>query len=421
MTATSQHGFHPDAESLSAFSEQVLAGRERVEVLAHLAVCGRCREVVALAREAADADEATAAAPPRKTIAPNTWWKEWRLVWVPTAVVVAFAVASISIYIEQADRHGPHNKIAEQNPTPSATPPAPSPTEQAKVEPPSANAPATPSAHTSKRAHSAVTQPTTAPAPPRVAAQVPSESRTPEAEVPAPGVTDREESRREAPRMSRQEAMKAPPEPTAGATQPGDAQQASDASEAKQKQAEEQSQEETETSRTRSFKAKAAPSATRGATPAGATETVTVTAAPPLETQPPAPKEPAPMMGLKRVWGISALANTIQLPGGRESVSIASGDHLLLAIDKAGALFLSEDRGVTWERISRQWTGRAIAVRRQSRDQDAQQAAPAAQNGTTGGSSPDAGAASPPSLSFELLNDKNETWVSTDGRTWTPE
>ncbi len=63
MTATSQHGFHPDAESLSAFSEQALARRERVEVLAHLAVCGRCREVVALAREAADADEANAAAP----------------------------------------------------------------------------------------------------------------------------------------------------------------------------------------------------------------------------------------------------------------------------------------------------------------------------------------------------------------------
>ena len=50
MSATSQHGFHPDAESLSAFAEQALEGRERGEVLNHLAVCGRCRHVVALAR-----------------------------------------------------------------------------------------------------------------------------------------------------------------------------------------------------------------------------------------------------------------------------------------------------------------------------------------------------------------------------------
>ncbi len=57
MTATSQHGFHPDAESLSAFAEQALGERERAEVLAHLAVCGRCRQVVALAREAADAGD----------------------------------------------------------------------------------------------------------------------------------------------------------------------------------------------------------------------------------------------------------------------------------------------------------------------------------------------------------------------------
>ena len=91
MTASSQHGFHPDAESLSAFSERVLSERERGEVLAHLAVCGRCRQVVALAREAADADDKTAAVPPRKTVAPTAWWKQWRLVWVPTAIVAAFA------------------------------------------------------------------------------------------------------------------------------------------------------------------------------------------------------------------------------------------------------------------------------------------------------------------------------------------
>ena len=152
MTATSHHGFHPDAESLSAFSEQALGERERALVLAHLAVCGRCREVVALASEAADAGEGIAAAPPRKAIAANAWWKQWRLVWVPTAVVAAFAAASISVYIERPDRHAANIKIAEQSPNPSATPPpAAAPKEQAKVEapaaePPAAAAPATPAA-----------------------------------------------------------------------------------------------------------------------------------------------------------------------------------------------------------------------------------------------------------------------------------
>jgi len=40
---------HPDADVLTAFSEQGLADSERTQVLDHLAHCGQCREVVALA------------------------------------------------------------------------------------------------------------------------------------------------------------------------------------------------------------------------------------------------------------------------------------------------------------------------------------------------------------------------------------
>jgi hypothetical protein len=127
------------------------------------------------------------------------------------------------------------------------------------------------------------------------------------------------------------------------------------------------------------------------------------------------------MLGLKHVRNVPTPAKPMQLPSGLESVSIASRGHFLLAIDKAGALFLSEDRGVTWERITTQWTGRAVEVHRHVAANDAMQTAPAAQNGATGNSSADTGAASPPPVLFELSNDKNQTWVSTDGRTWTPE
>lgn len=46
---------HPDANLLAAFAEQALTGRERQSVLAHLAACGSCREIVALAAPQAPA------------------------------------------------------------------------------------------------------------------------------------------------------------------------------------------------------------------------------------------------------------------------------------------------------------------------------------------------------------------------------
>src|SRR6266436_9420550 len=45
---------HPDADLLTAFAEQALSATERDGVLQHLALCGDCREVVALALPAAD-------------------------------------------------------------------------------------------------------------------------------------------------------------------------------------------------------------------------------------------------------------------------------------------------------------------------------------------------------------------------------
>src|SRR6516162_4768047 len=41
---------HPDADTLTALTEQLLPAAERQQVLAHLAVCGPCRDVVALSQ-----------------------------------------------------------------------------------------------------------------------------------------------------------------------------------------------------------------------------------------------------------------------------------------------------------------------------------------------------------------------------------
>src|SRR5712671_968930 len=46
---------HPDADLLTAFAERSLSESERSRVMDHLACCGDCREVVALAVPAAEA------------------------------------------------------------------------------------------------------------------------------------------------------------------------------------------------------------------------------------------------------------------------------------------------------------------------------------------------------------------------------
>ena len=62
MNSTSQLDSHPDAESLNAFAERALPERERGQIVAHLAECSRCRQVIFLAQQAI-AEMEMAAAP----------------------------------------------------------------------------------------------------------------------------------------------------------------------------------------------------------------------------------------------------------------------------------------------------------------------------------------------------------------------
>jgi hypothetical protein len=79
---------HPDADLLTAFVEGAVSGRERDQLLSHLAACADCREIAALAAPEGVADSqlvAAAAAPAHK------WWKFSMLRWAAvsaTAVVV---------------------------------------------------------------------------------------------------------------------------------------------------------------------------------------------------------------------------------------------------------------------------------------------------------------------------------------------
>ena len=88
---------HPDANVLAAFSEQSLPLSEREPVLAHLARCADCREVVALALPVVE----TQAAPARVF---GTAWRMPALRWA--AVVTCFLVVGAAVLREGGREHG---------------------------------------------------------------------------------------------------------------------------------------------------------------------------------------------------------------------------------------------------------------------------------------------------------------------------
>jgi hypothetical protein len=116
-------GLHPDPDSLSAFIEGVLPEHERLQCLAHLAECSRCREIIFLAQ----------APPPVPAAAnPAPAWRRW---FAPVPVLAAAAAACIAVlavtwYLYRTAATPARDLIARVTPAPSVPAPpvlAPSP------------------------------------------------------------------------------------------------------------------------------------------------------------------------------------------------------------------------------------------------------------------------------------------------------
>src|SRR6266568_3183119 len=139
MNQITQSDIHPDTESLNAFVEQALPAAEREHILAHMATCSRCRQVVYLAQQAGvgplEPAIATApqAPPPRRP-----WLASWRVAWIPAAALaglVGFAV------LHHAWRAPEQEQVARNVPSQPAPVAAPTQPEPAKSD--KASAPAT--------------------------------------------------------------------------------------------------------------------------------------------------------------------------------------------------------------------------------------------------------------------------------------
>jgi hypothetical protein len=413
MSVKNQHENHPDAEMLSAFAEQALGGRERGEVLEHLAACGRCRQVVALAREAAGAEVAARRHAPAR---PRVWFRSWGLALAPVAAVAASAVVAIYVHERDVERSVEVAKVEQQRLAEKAPMPP-----QASSQPPAQAGPPTAS-------------PAERPAPMERAGAA---RRTPVAEPDEPAAAPPPESAN-APLASREEpagTSGVEGRGTMGAAFAPSETSADDKTRAEVALYDEEREKETEAElevrdkHLSAARAKKTPAgehgsgggtAGRGTAGSGAGGSSEQVAAidQQLETQP-APATSAGGLMKFRHGAFSGIRapNPVQLPSGLPAISIAHSSERMIAIDNAGTVFLSEDSGANWEPVTTQWTGRAVLVRKKTSPQPEDAAPPAAKAESPGGTS-GSGAVSESDTVFELLNDQGQVWLSADGKIW---
>jgi hypothetical protein len=401
MNPMIQSGMHPDADTLTAFVEQLLPADGREQVLAHMSTCTRCREVAFLAQHAAEAEPATlavpASAPAQKT---HGWWLGgWRRAWVPAGVfAVLVGVATVLHFWHGKTETQMARNSAESNSLQQAPPGHGSAAERTMPQGVRRNAPVQHEngalkAEKEKGVAQKNDMATGAVAPP-IAGQ------------------------RDLAGGSNHGAVSPRPQGTSlGGPMENQLQQSEKQQNLIQQNAQPQQNLFESSQNPNEFLGDKR--VISGVAPASASKTVTVQAeeakAKPVPAAPAPPPEQlsyVPVSG--RSFELSSAATMplktaakIVLPSGVPALSAASGAGRTIAIDTSGALFLSEDQDRDqdrhWTRVATQWTGRAVRVRN-------------LQAGTK-----DAALQALPVTRFELVNDKLQSWTSADGKTWMAE
>jgi len=367
-----------------------------------MATCGRCREVVFLAQHAASQDHPTTVADsaPALTKQRTSWFNGWQWAWIPAVAFAGFVgFAVVQHFRQQAPetqlsaKLAPADNLRKEEPS-NALPVSPAPLAQANEE-----------LRQLKKAKPSELRDDAAPA-----------SKDAERQFDEKKAADR--------RDLAEGAASAPiavfPGVSGGSAHgtlsaraknsqfggPAAANQLQQQNLPQQNVAQNTVQESQKASADEANKPDIANSA-----PASASQTAIVEADKVEKSAAPAPAtspqfSSIPLTGQNyeissaKAAGLSK-AKAITLPSRLATLSVASDAAHSIALDTAGAMFLSEDGGKHWQPIHTQWTGRALLVR------------------TLPAATPAAAMQNSQSIRFELVNDKQQTWISYDGKTWT--
>ena len=396
MKFTTQPGTHPDAEILAAFSEQLVTETEREEILAHMATCDRCREVVFLAQIAMEAGEPAPVlpqAPERKRF--GSRFANWRFAWIPVAAmagVVGFAVV-------EHMRHAPAPEMRmAQNAAPAEM--IQRQVDSKKVESPKPS---------SQRSREELKSKSIAPA--RRDRDAEEDQRSLDAKD-APAASQKKDEM-----ATQADSLKAavPPAATGGAargTFEARAKSSSIGGPLAQNQMQVQNSAQMQQNYANEAKERSALSDSANkptappAKPGAATGTVIVQAQGGIVPASPTPEANAAQTETATVLlsekGLSKQkAAESALPSNLGVLSEAVVGTKTVAIDTAGSVFVSRDNGKGWEPVKTQWNGRAVLVKVKPL------------SGQVTGN-----VLSQQPAQFELLTDKLDTWISTDGRIW---
>jgi len=118
--------------------------------------------------------------------------------------------------------------------------------------------------------------------------------------------------------------------------------------------------------------------------------------------------------------GAAGLASTKRLPtlpSKLPALSVVENASRALALDTAGALFLSDDAGLTWHSVQAQWQGRALALRL-SQPRSAALQAPTRNTANDAEARPQTQTLALTVPAFELTTDSGDLYTSPDGQTW---
>lgn len=355
MSVNSKPDFHPDAESLNAFAEEALGAQDRDAMMAHLAECGRCREIVFLAREAAEEmvpelKVAAAACAPGGAARKEPWFRSWRFAWVPVGALAALVTVAYVVHVR-------HKELAAEQALVAAVRTAE--IAKAEVKPPMEMQAAPPAIATQTLAGKM-----TSSAAPTVAVK----AVTPMAAPPAVGAMASSNSAGVALSAG---AVRASAGLEAAVHEP-------EAQVAERQEAIEHASAAYESSVTAEKRLRASAGG-----PAKEMQSRGLTAAAPALARDAIASETSE----DRSVTFSKVKRAV-LPSGLAAIGTATNPSCTVAVDAAGGVFVRADAGRPWESVAKQWSGRAVAVRR----------------GTA--------------AVIELVNDRGQVWVSTDGRTW---